>query len=247
MPRIRSIKPEFWQDEELAQCSPHARLFAIAILQLCDSEGRFKWINMQIHAHAFPYEPKINVEKLAGELQGIGYMTKYEINGKTYACVTNFNKHQRLTGKESQTKSAIPSPGNNGETPGCFPEKHLDAQEREREREKEGEREWEGVPGKPIAKIPYPQIMAAYHRICHMLPPVVKLSDKRKAHLRQRWQNDLRTLEEWETYFADTAASKFLTGQKPPTPPRTKPFRANLDFLLREQTVIDMQEGKYHD
>ena len=114
MARIRTIKPEFWQNESLASCSPHARLLAIAALQLADSSGRLLWIPMQVHAHAFPFEPGIDITDLARELVEIGYLSVYEHGGKKYAEVTNFIKHQRLSGKEADYESNIPSPRDDG-------------------------------------------------------------------------------------------------------------------------------------
>jgi len=74
MARIRTVKPEFFHNEELAMCSPHARLLAIALLHLADSEGRMRWIPMQIHAHAFPFEKNLDVSELASELTSAGYL-----------------------------------------------------------------------------------------------------------------------------------------------------------------------------
>lgn len=150
MARIRTIKPEFWQNESLASCSPHARLLAIALLQLSDANGVFRNIPMQVHAHAFPWETEVNTQQLLGELQGVGYLKLYPVQGKQYGIIHNFTKHQRLTGKEAQSGGQYPTPdqadpeenqsvtetgtennsqGSSGEAPG----KHLDAQERERE------------------------------------------------------------------------------------------------------------------
>lgn len=126
MARIRTLKPEFFQNEDLADCSAHARLLAIALLQLADSEGRFRWIPMQVHAHTFPFESDLNIESLALELEQAGYFSRYEVDGRQFAEIPNFLKHQRLTGKEAQVKSKIPpreAKGKQqdflGEAPGC--------------------------------------------------------------------------------------------------------------------------------
>ena len=132
MARIRTLKPEFWQSEALAARSPHARLLAIAVLQLADSEGRFRWIPMQVHAHAFPFEPHLDIDVLAKELEGTGYMVRYEVQGKMYAEIPSFLKHQRLSGKEAGQTSKIPQrevPGKQQGSAGEFPGKHPDAQE----------------------------------------------------------------------------------------------------------------------
>jgi hypothetical protein len=135
MARIRTIKPEFWQDEQLAECSPHARLLAIAILQLCDANGVFRYIPLQIHAHAFPWEQEVNTPSLLGELEAAGYLFFYTAEGRRYGCVPGFPRHQRLQGKEAQSCGIYPKPnqqdtgeealgnqrGSDGEYPGDSP------------------------------------------------------------------------------------------------------------------------------
>jgi len=108
MARIRTVKPEFFQQEELAYCSPHARLLAIAVLQLCDANGVFRLVPMQVHAHAFPWEAEVNIRALIGELEKVGYLETYTVDGKEYGYVDGFRRHQRLTGKEAQTGGYYP-------------------------------------------------------------------------------------------------------------------------------------------
>lgn len=130
MPRIRTIKPEFFSNEELSHCTPHARLLAIALLQLADSEGRMRWIPSQIIAHAFPWEA-VDLSPMIHQLCTVKYLELYTVNGREYACIPAFNKHQRLSGKEAACKSKFPhidQADTEGKTD-CFTGKHLDAQE----------------------------------------------------------------------------------------------------------------------
>ena len=110
MPRIRTIKPEFFQDEDLAQCSPRARLLAIALLQLADVNGVFRNIPMQVHAHTFPWESEVNTPALLGELEGVGFVNLYSVGGKDYGYIPGFGKHQRVQGKEAQSEGRYPLP-----------------------------------------------------------------------------------------------------------------------------------------
>lgn len=163
MARIRTIKPEFFISEALSGCSPHARLLAIAVLQLADCAGRFRVVPMQLHAHAFPYE-QINVLSLLGELEEIDYLRTYKSAGNTYAWIVKFVEHQRLTGREAAEQSRLPEwpgddpggaeetprkhmgnteetpgkhPGSITEAPGKHPGSGVSCPERERERERE--------------------------------------------------------------------------------------------------------------
>ena len=106
MARIRSIKPEFFHHEGLASCTPHARLLFVAMLQLADRSGRFRWIPMQVHAHAFPHERELDIPALAAELEGIGCIRTYTVGGKRFVDVENFTKHQKVP--NSERKSVLP-------------------------------------------------------------------------------------------------------------------------------------------
>jgi hypothetical protein len=77
---------------------------------------------------------------------------------------------------------------------------------------------------------PYKDIIDLYHLILPDLPKVEKATEKRKAAMRQRWSDDLVTLEDWTLYFKND-----------------KGWIANFDFFLREQTITFMQEGKYDE
>lgn len=120
MPRIRTIKPEFFSHEELSLKSPHARLLAIGLLTLADCEGRLRWVPMQVHAQVFPWEASVNIEVLLGELIDASYVVHYSVEGKRYVQVVNFLKHQRLSGKEAKYKSKLPGPEQEVEKDGDF-------------------------------------------------------------------------------------------------------------------------------
>ena len=92
---------------------------------------------------------------------------------------------------------------------------------------------------------PYQQIVNLYHEKLPMLPKVVTLSDARKRSLKARWANGASNMKFWEDYFDSVSESKFMTGRVDPTPGR-KQFVADIDFLIRESTIIKTQEGKYH-
>jgi hypothetical protein len=56
MARIRTIKPDFWTDEALADCSPTARLLFIATWSFADDHGNLERSARQLKAQAFPYD-----------------------------------------------------------------------------------------------------------------------------------------------------------------------------------------------
>ncbi len=111
MARIRMIKPEFFDDPDLADISPLARLFFIGLWTQADKEGRLPDDPKRLKARLLPYET-VDVECLAVELHGKDVIRRYEgSDGKRYIWIRSFAKHQRPHPKEPA--SVIP-PCQNG-------------------------------------------------------------------------------------------------------------------------------------
>jgi len=96
--RIRTIKPDFWLDEDLASLSAEANLLAIGLLNQSDDEGYFKANPMLLKAAIFPLrETSVTIHCLLSELSNIGYLELFEgSDGKQYGLVKNFLKHQKI-------------------------------------------------------------------------------------------------------------------------------------------------------
>ncbi len=110
--KARNIKPGFFENEGLAQMSPHARLLFIGLWLLADRDGRLEDRPIRISKSIFPYE-QINIEPLLDELtkfhdNGSPFIVRYTISGKNYIQITNFQKHQRPHPKEKSF--GFPSP-----------------------------------------------------------------------------------------------------------------------------------------
>lgn len=107
-----------------------------------------------------------------------------------------------------------------------------------------------GISPEKVA-VPYQKIVDTYHAIlCNpdnkfCLPRVEKLTPKRKTHIRQRWLEDMPSVEQWENYFVHVSESHFLTGRVRPVEGR-KTFRADIDFLINQSNLVKIAEGKYH-
>lgn len=98
MARIRTIKPEFWQDEDIASLDPMTQLLAIGLLNHSDDEGYFKAHPQLIKSSVFPFsDQSLNVHGMLIQLSKIGYITLYEgSDNKKYGVVNNFVKHQKV-------------------------------------------------------------------------------------------------------------------------------------------------------
>jgi hypothetical protein len=97
MARIRTIKPEFWQNEQLAGVSFRARLLAIALLNHADDKGLFLANPQLVRAACFPFEEDSkNVLGSLQELSGIGYIEVKNCGGKSVGRICKFLDHQRI-------------------------------------------------------------------------------------------------------------------------------------------------------
>lgn len=107
MARIRTIKPEFWTDEDMAEVSEPACLLAIGLLNYADDEGYFNANPKLIKAAVFPIrEPSVPIPVLIRELSNCGYLSMFSTpDGKHFGVITNFLKHQVVNKpKESKIK-----------------------------------------------------------------------------------------------------------------------------------------------
>ncbi|MEM8027434.1 DnaT-like ssDNA-binding domain-containing protein [Morganella morganii] len=101
MARIRTIKPTFWTDEDMAEVSEAACLLAIGLLNYADDEGYFNANPKLIKAAVFPLrEPYGSIPVLLQELSNCGYIRLFSAqNGKRFGLIINFTKHQVINKK----------------------------------------------------------------------------------------------------------------------------------------------------
>lgn len=107
MARIRTIKPEFFKNEELAELPFEYRLLFEGLWCLADRRGRLEDRPKRIKADVFPYD-NVDVDTGLDALQARGFIERYEHENVRYLQVKNFEKHQNCNVKESD--STIPAP-----------------------------------------------------------------------------------------------------------------------------------------
>jgi len=110
MARIRTIKPDFFFHEGMANLSVTTRLFFIGLWTQVDREGRCEDGAKRLRAQIFPYSPEIDAEEILLELAAWGHIYRYKSDGKSYIEVHNFLKHQRPHIREVPSEIPAPSP-----------------------------------------------------------------------------------------------------------------------------------------
>jgi hypothetical protein len=98
MARIRTVKPEFWVSEQIAECSPNARLTFIGLWNFCDDNGVHPAKPKTLKAELYPMDD-FSAADVAGwmrELVGAGLVVEYEVDGELFWHVTGWAKHQKI-------------------------------------------------------------------------------------------------------------------------------------------------------
>lgn len=101
--RTRDIKPGFYLNEQLAECSPWARLIFPGLWMLADREGRLEYRPKRIKAELLPYDGE-DMAALIGELETHGLVKRYEVAGKEYLWIPTFSRHQKPHPNEKQSE-----------------------------------------------------------------------------------------------------------------------------------------------
>lgn len=107
MARIRTVKPEFWLNEQLAGLDCHARLLAIALLNQCDDGGYFRANVALVRSSCMPFDDDAeHVRRSLNALAAIGYIEIRRTDaGKEIGRVCKFLDHQKID-KAQESKFA---------------------------------------------------------------------------------------------------------------------------------------------
>jgi len=111
--RARNIKPSFFTNPDLGECSPVSRLLFVGLWCCADREGRLLDRPKQVKAQVFPYD-NVNIDEHLGELTRWGLIERYDVGGVKIIAIPKFLKHQRPHVKEKSSelpgKQAEPQP-----------------------------------------------------------------------------------------------------------------------------------------
>jgi len=109
--RIRSLKPEWLEDELLVMCSSDARTLSVALILLADDYGNGRAGRVQLSGRVFPLSESLDtLDKALGELVRIRYAGIYNADGQSYFSIRNWDKHQRV---DKPGKPRVPGPPDN--------------------------------------------------------------------------------------------------------------------------------------
>lgn len=109
MPRIRTIKPDFFTSDTVSELPLRARLTWIGLWTHCDDHGRCRNNVKLIKAAVWPLDD-VSLRDVAEDLDALaeaGVIYLYAVDDRTYLQVTGWTEHQKV---DRPSKSAIPAP-----------------------------------------------------------------------------------------------------------------------------------------
>lgn len=115
MARSRNIKPGFFTNDELAECSPYARLLFAGLWTIADKEGRLDDRPKKVKAMVLPFDD-VDCNDLLQQLHSHKFINRYQVNDEQFIQINNWKKHQNPHCKEAA--SEIPEPVENDSSTG---------------------------------------------------------------------------------------------------------------------------------
>lgn len=116
MARIRTVKPDFWEDEKLGRLSDLDRLNFLGLISLADDEGRGRgsaeWLCHRLH----PYSVNGHIDLMEASLKTLGAINVvrfYEIDGQHFYQLRNFNRHQKINRPSPSKLPPLPESSRN--------------------------------------------------------------------------------------------------------------------------------------
>lgn len=242
MARIRTVKPEFWTDERLTECSLSARLFFIGMLNFADDNGNQAYSAKRLKMQIFPADA-IDTQPLIDQLLTHGVLIEYSVNDKKFIHIKGFRKHQLINRPSSTT---IPQPSfiiDSVKTHGVL----TDGEERSGKESIKKHTSPDKLPTCPTQTI-----VDLYHEALPELPAVKLMSDKRKKAISAFWKftltakrsdgtpratNSTEAIDWAKQFFERARDNDFLMGRRKRSDDHAT-WQCDLDFLMTEKGRI---------
>jgi hypothetical protein len=118
MARIRTIKPDFFIDEDIAEMPPLCRIVFQGLWCQSDREGRLEDRPKRLKAQVMPHDD-VDMNEVLDTIEKHGFIVRYEVGGRRLIQVRTFGKHQYPNKKEPPSTIPAPCQHETGFVPTC--------------------------------------------------------------------------------------------------------------------------------
>lgn len=105
--RKRVLSPGFFENPDLSELEPRARLLFAGLWCVADREGRLTDDVRRIRAAVFPYEPTLDVSALIAALAAAGFLIRYKAGGEGVIWIPTFLDHQQPHIRETPSRLPV--------------------------------------------------------------------------------------------------------------------------------------------
>ena len=241
----RIIKETIHTSEKINSLTDFQFRLWVNLLVYVDDFGRGDARPAVIKGACFPLRDRITIKDIDAALTALtdaGCVSLYNVGGKPYLCLSNWESHQVIRNQ----KSKFPAPPEIEIN--CNQLKAIESNCNQLQAnvsviQSESEIEIkEGIltDTQEKAPCPYAQILRLYNEICVSLPKIIDITGKRRIAVESRW-NAHPSLETFKTLFEIAENSDFLKGEN------NRKWKADFDWLMCASNFSKVLEGKYND
>lgn len=251
------MKPEFWTDEQVMECSPLARLMFIGIWNFCDDGGNHPLSEKTLKALIFPGDDidSASIRRMLAELSSNGLLRFYEDSGKQYLNVRGW-RHQKID-KPTIKHPDFPGDGELSADEvwpaGIVADEYSTSIRRVFDEPSPPEGKGKGMekvkstveslekPSRPKDETPYQEILELYREVCggKFLGAEV-LNAERRRNIRKTYELKVRSenpfrdrgLEFWRKFFERCVTNRHWCGEN------DRGWKASLEFITKESNVL---------
>lgn len=262
MARIRTVKPEFFRHRRLYLAEKETglplRIAYVGLWTVSDRDGRFRWEPDELKLDCLPYD-EIDFSRVLDALATREFIIKYISDDREYGFIPSFSKHQFINNREqlsSLPEPSIPRVGDASGTrqgnssDGIRSDTTLPLKKDTLSIKIDSVEESKGAQAVALTtrdgRVTPHQIVDAWNEIAEAshLGMVKKITSVRRQRMMARLK-DAGGFDELLKIFHRVAASKFCRGEQNGNGHSN--WRADLDFVIREEIFVKIIEGKYDD
>ena len=111
--KIRNLNAKSLTDEDVVGLSWQGRLVWAYLPCYADREGRLDDKPASLRMEMLPDNPEVDLDEMFNEFQRLGFITRYQVGGKSYVQIKSWSRYQKPYPREP----ASSRPGPNGELP----------------------------------------------------------------------------------------------------------------------------------
>lgn len=230
MARIRSIKPEFFTDEDIARLDPLYRLAFVGLWCQADRAGRLEDRPARLKVQVLPYDT-VDFEEVLNALVGARFVQRFTgPDGRAYLQVRTFEEHQRPRDDEAESKIPVPPPLTE-----TVQSSLLDSDEPVTTQSVGKERKGNGKEGSTSFGLKAEDVVSVWNTIVTPpIPKVDKLTPDRRMKINARLKA-FPAIGDWQT------AITWVNGQdwcRAPGTGNNPKWTATLDWLVKNDSWI---------